>query len=240
MAQFWTALTLGVAASVLSLGACRAPTVHPPSLAEIEPIQLAPVHVEPAADAVVRIFEYSTEPCIFTPERDGFLLGLRFSWRVERDRIPLYVQGTGPLRREPSIDVNQYQLCILYGTQQCKDDFIQRRLAADGLVPPQPGMPPLQPFDPNVPAKAWRIFQLTQPPYLRRTGASPLLYEFFPGAASTIYFPSSLAKPDPSTGALPQLYWQVRACGTNPLVAGGLHCYDSSKRPIKFECQFKR
>lgn len=239
----------------LILGACahdnigtspKPAKVHPPVDLEargIDNIQQAPELMHPAPDATVLIFEYSTEPCMFRLERDGLLLGTRFAWNVQRDRIPLHVQGTAPLRSEPSIPVNQYQLCLLYGTQQCEENLIQLRLRADSLVWDENLGPRPQPFDPNVPAKAWRLFPLTAPPYLRRADGPPIQYEFFPGASTSdggVYFPAALAKPDPITRTHPQLQWQVRACGTNPLTGGGLHCYSSKKRPVKLECQFQR
>lgn len=156
------------------------------------------------------------------------LSGPSLSWAAP-EAIPITPQGTvGPAR--PLIRVNEFQVCILYGTQRCTTDSVNRRQSQDDInrgSPPADHVP-VSFHDQYVPLKAWRIAPLALPPYLVKQGGNPAEYTFYPGAiADPQFFPDSFSGRT--------LEWQVRACGDYP-TGGREHCYESTRKPITFEC----
>lgn len=186
----------------------------------------APQLLRPLPDARVLLITPSGQ-CMFPFAAQ--LSGPSLSWAAP-EAIPIALQGTvGPAR--PLIRVNEFQVCILYGTQRCTTDSVNTRRAQDAInlggSPPADHVP--VPFhDQNVPLKAWRIAPLALPPYLVKQGGNPAEYTFYPGAiADPQLFPDSFSGRT--------LEWQVRACGDYP-TGGREHCYESARQPITFEC----
>lgn len=203
-----------------------------------QPLQL----IAPAADATVWLSRYATEPCMFKLARDGQLEGFFFNWQTGRDRIPLAHEA---LRREPSIPVDFYLVCVLYGSQQCNDETVRIRMALDaGANTSPPGMPttcafnwPIQAHDACIPAKAWRVYPIARQDFVDRAAGPPVSYRVYPGAtgAGTPYFSGAI---NPRTGTTDQFHWQVQTCGRNTLLQGSpLSCRGSEKRAIRFSCQ---
>ena len=221
----------------------------------IGPISNAPFLQNPQADATIGVWSTPLEPgiCRFKLELDTLpLSGFHFTWGMPRDRISLVLGAGGGIRQEPSIQVEQYQLCILYGSQQCLEDTINLRLALDGGANQRPEVFtacnmdwPVMGFDPCIPVKAWRVLPRGDQANVRRTQAPQgtlITYELYPGvgiAAST--FNREMASLDPRTGLSPQLYWQVKACGRNTTLPGNpVFCRESEKRPLRVNCQRTR
>lgn len=201
----------------------------------------------PSTDATVPVFRYATEPCMFELSPDGQRTGFSFDWNIGRDRISL-VQD--PLRREPSIPVDFYLVCVLYGSQQCSDETVRLRMALDtGAVTTLPTVFttcafnwPIQPHDACIPAKAWRVYPIAGQGFVDRAAGPPVRYRVYAGvrSAGTPYFSDALASIDPRTGTTAQLHWQVQACGRNTMLQGSpLSCRGSEKRAIRFSCQYR-
>lgn len=88
----------------------------------------APQLLRPLPDARVLLITPSGQ-CMFPFAAQ--LSGPSLSWAAP-EAIPIALQGTvGPAR--PLIRVNEFQVCILYGTQRCTTDSVNTRRAQDAI-----------------------------------------------------------------------------------------------------------